>query len=696
MPPITLASKAIGYSVARSVCQGGKPSGYGDYGPWSDHPRLIAAEIRQAVAPDLSRAKIELRFGQVAGARALGANAMPWNWNPAVIDDLVMIASNHPDAADRHTPFHGFLVDADWQFGADNISLTYTAVSPAWRLHRDVLVYGRYMLSKAGDVTLYTGLPCEFNAGGKPNRKRGQEDPQIGQWQGASPSFGVPVFTHDGDPAARWWNFGRIMRYLMWRYNYYHAIPRGMFEFSTASGPQYPWVFNHIWTQAERKALVLEEPVVVSVEGMDLWTAMATVCQAAGYDMYEQITNGGGGSPVSTIKIVKKGAGRQRTVKHQAVARDGTMPALDIDKTNLFSASVAETSASCITRPVIAGGRYIVEITVELKSAWQSGGPAAAVVLEESRTKKRTTDWEKNYCKGGSDFDKYSGIFRLWDANTDGRYSGSPWNHDVPDMATLAGVAAGADTWPLMPYKPRLMLTRKSPNAESPSMGCRLEMGFFSGAAWTYVPLEPAGYDVMKDRLGIQLTVDNPSMITKGGLAKTGPLADSFPTYWNADPATIRMYLTISIATPDRVTMTPVWQPGAGTKFETTGWFDRKALGQQRWRSATSRAAAGVPGNSVDTVTSDTTHPDLRNVASAIQAANQDKMIEASLAVEWPDEDLELTDVVTRIEGIEKALAVNRGPATRFPRIVGRTLNLTADTHSMAIDLDSDRKAGVT
>ena len=87
---------------------------------------------------------------------------------------------------------------------------------------------------------------------------------------------------------------------------------------------------------------------------------------------------------------------------------------------------------------------------------------------------------------------------------------------------------------------------------------------------------------------------------------------------------------------------------------------------------------------------------DLATTAASLQAINQDRLIEASLAMEWLDlqADAPLCGVVSGIGGVEVPLGVNAGSSARYPRIVARTFDVASQ--QLILTLDTDRQLPVT
>lgn len=639
------------------------------WGPWREVETLLPAEVSNHAAPEFPRAKFRLNIG--------ATRKHVWRWeNEFAHEDRVMICSDHAKAGGRSILFDGFIADVDWTFDRDE-SMTVTAVSPAARLALDAnyIVHGRKMLDKAGTVRWYSGLSCHFNAGGRPNMHPIRQTDLGASLPGHSGSGsyqwskGVPVFTYDDDPAAVWWTAVDIFNYLQWRFNFAQS-----------------WVSNYIFSIADF-VHAKNYPVEVSIEGLNLWDALGAVADRAGYDVSENTGNDGEGKPTHGISILRRHTGAIRVVTHQPPNNDGTFPVLDTDDTNLFSASVAETTIPAIARPFIIGGVALFEVTVELGKAW----PTALAIpsgeqADPQASPRRNATYYSRYCVGGSSFLSYAAAGRLWDANTDGRYSAAPYSLSVPDMAALADCDAG--TWPPMPYRPAPCITELGATTRSSSRQSFVEVSFNAGSTWQ--PL--TGCRVLPDRLAIMITQANLAQIQASG--GNNPYQDNLFYKLVNDAANVKVRLTCSVVSPLRQYYCPARRTTAGTVFDQGRFFAQGQAGQVRL-VASSSVFYGQ-SYSTDEVTAEEATGDLRRIAQQVQNAAEDRFVEASMPIEWVDPPVRIGDVIEQVKGINYNLKVNCGPRKISPRVIGYTHLLEPSNYSTQIILDTDRKAGAT
>lgn len=662
------SNPAVESGIASAQAAAATTSGWYDF---EEVDTLIPMEVSNHVAPEFARAKMQLNIGVT--------RQDVWHWKDDFShEDRIMICSDHVEVADQDILFEGFVGDVDWSFDR-NESLTATAVSLAARLALDAdrIVYGRKMLDSNDVVRGYGNLPCHFNAGGRPNmhptiqKDLGAAIPESSTsgWHGC---YGVRVFTYDNDPDAAWWTPVDIFNYLQWRYNF----DQDWLSNALFSGDDYNYSANR--------------PIEVAVEGLNLWQALAAVGEQAGWDISEQTTNDGEGNPAHSISILRRHEGPVRVVTHQPVNADGTFANLDIDQTDLFSASIAETTVSSVARPYVLGGAALYEITVELGKAWNSTTLALPTgeLADPNASVKSQPNYYGRYCVGGGDFCTYADAGRLWDANTDGKYSASPYSLTVADVAALVGYDAGR--WPAMPFKPAPCLTALGSLTNGASRQTYVEVSFDAGTTWQ--PL--TGCSVLPDRLAIRITQANLAQI-KVISASSGANKYQDNLFYRLanDAANVKVRLTCTIVSPLRIYHCPARRTTAGTIFGQGRLFDRGQAGQVRSVSASSRFyGLGLPA---DEVTFDAADLTIKSIAQQIQDAAEDRFIEASLPVEWVDPPVRVGDVIERINGINYDLKVNCGPRKVSPRVIGYTHLLTPESYSTQIVLDTDRKAGM-
>lgn len=662
------------HGVRRSRAQGVSGNGSVVYGDWQDAPELFAIEIREVLFPNVHRAKIGLDLTQIGGHA--------WEWRQWIgIDDKIRIIrfEGGGESEEDKILFEGFLVDPAVQWGANNEGCTFTCVSFGYRLlaDKDSLVYGRWMMPAIGTPTPahFSGLPCEFNANGRPNCRRVLWNTGLSYWPDQADG-GIPIFTADNDPQAVWWTFEKAISYLQWMHN---------------RDEVYVSNYDGYGDSSERYA-----PIFCSVEGSSLAAALAAVADKAGYDVYEWVDY----DALHKIRPIKRHEGREVRLKKQPAGSTA-----DLTKTNLHTCTIAESSSSCVTAPTIVGGSRLYEITMELQQAWD---PSKLVAIDGWTIRKAEVggatrilqydDYCKRYVVGGMMFHQYADVGRLWDGNADNRYGGSPISLTIPNLATLAGET---ESWPLMPLPPLPMLSQRFNVYEESSPGRAIlsvdqsaevlvEIKWNGLGSPTWEPLPQCYYQVCPDRYGIRITHDNLAAIRPSiRIVDLWNLNRDFNLFEQllASTANISIRMTATVAGPNRHVQQPDRRSSGGTMFATTQYLDRGAVGQIRTRTAAALAVASTYYGMTGADECD--GAELIKVAAAVQEALEGRAYEAGLPIEWTDEDIELTDVIPEIAGIGYPL--RDSPTGKCPRVIAKTTLLTAETYSIQIATDTTR-----
>jgi hypothetical protein len=551
---------------------------------------------------------------------------------------MVRIVSD--GGANRKAAFQGFVVEGDWKFSAAQAGCRITCAGMTQRLLRDQVCVGRHMLGANGSEGLYRTLPCRFNAHGRPNCS----DKLAGTY--ACGGSAARAFTYDGDPDGTYWTGFQAVVYLLAVYN--------RTDLGAAT-----WSANPTFSAALSGDT---RPVYADCEWLSAWDALAAVCDAAGYDAWEAFTMNGD-DVVSTIHVAKRDEGTLRQLRHQALPAEG--PANLDDTTNLFSASIAESVASCVTAPLIVGSAPRRSCYIRLYRAWDKKFEDQINRLERFRVilpADKTNNYHRYYVVGGAEHKLgYENAYRRWDANTDGRYT-----HDLnlaeADVASACGFDTG--TWPRMPYPPL-------PNTDllGHDLPHRFELWMDGLNGWQ----PTGGFQVMADRLGIYINTEN--------------LADwedhDMMTRLLDDP-NAAFYLACEVASPQRKVLQATRRASAGTAFTTVAAFDRGILNENIKGTAKSKDAVGAKWKEEYPI-----------IAAMVQDVCEDRMVEASFELPWPEVEISLGDRLEKIEGIEYSLRSNSGAASRWPRVVGIELNLDVDSYNTQYTLSTDRKMPV-
>jgi len=624
-----------------------QPDGGSSYVASGPAAMFAPISLELAMAPAVARLRFAIQPDYLE---------MPWRWARQVVtDDMVELTGDQPSG--RVGAFSGFVVEAEWDYQASGGTCGVVAMGRAQRLLADVPVYGRWMNNGNGELFHATGLPCDFNAGGRPNR-RDRAEASGPELNGAV----TPLFTYDGDPAAMWWSATDAAQYLLAHYNLAET-----------------WLANPAFTSEQ---LADTRPITAAVEGQSLWEALAAVAGAGGYDVWEEYF-WADDEVDGEIRYQRRGAGSAYEIRHQQTAP--ARPAVTLKETNSFSARVAESVASCIAAPVVLGARRLTELSVFLFPIWTPLAVAYAPATDGPMILENDSDtpYARKFVVGGAEHADYQFIGRRWDANTDRYYSAAVYGEFIGQGLDMGLAVDGeAGSWPLMPHRPLPLISRLAHGVDV--------LAYWSPDAGEHT-YRLEGFRVLRDRLAIQITQPNLADIRYGD--KADKAAQNFFAALVADATKVQVHLRCSVAGPARSRFVGARRTAAGTQFATARAFDRGQAGGVRTVKPDQKApwygwASGAAGSTDES-------GDLSKIGAMIQDAAEDRAIEASLELPWPETAISLGDRIERIAGIDYKLGVNAGPALRYPRVVRLILNLTPQTYDTQIIVDTDRQAGV-
>ena len=319
-------------------------------------------------------------------------------------DRRVRIVRSAGDA-DKRIMFQGYIQPLTLQWQPSGQPLTVTCIDQGQeRIRTDpaAQILGRRMrkrpldewdANQPDDVEI-TGLPCTFNAGGRPNRTVKRYD--VMDRQGNTRKVGL--FTADGDPAAVYWSYLDALRYIV----YYYVERPGY----GVSGREL--LTDTVPLVAEPPRPYSSDPFVryitarmgeLSCQSMSVDEALAVLCDASGLH-YHVAARTAGTEPNWTYESYIRVLGIIETPSDtrpdtlmsrtrlmgvpnvRAIPRHrpyGTDASALVSATRIRAAalrSAAQTAALTIDRrrvdsPVFLGGRRRYEMTVLLRPWWQ-------------------------------------------------------------------------------------------------------------------------------------------------------------------------------------------------------------------------------------------------------------------------------------------------------------------------------------
>jgi hypothetical protein len=527
--------------------------------------RLVGDQRREGAVPASARYAYDFGVPQL-----FGATGTPNAWDEVLplaakgpytvaVDDRVVAFKLGPKGS--LTPVaDGFLraVQADASAGGEQATFECAAVPiRCW----DRPIYGLLMRdgpdlaavpaqapAPEDDQDLFVQLPVRFNPDGRPNCTPKDADHSVDPGDpsaDAYPVFVDPLIERDPDQR-RHWTLGGAVRYIMGYYNgdaYDYLGPNAIYahnyELDAIEGllqqvvpagageidPDDPDTFK-------------QEPILcpdVDVTGLSWPEAVERLIEPFGFALRFDMLDAGGGTldapglPVHNAVLYRRNApGPRKVLYQQAAIRPGPTQYLDLDRTNVPDLALARDD-SVENAWLAVGALAQYELSVVLAPLFEPDPADAATDAAKAKFRENNP---KEFWQGENSI-KYRefGAAEAGDGYYD--YILEAWS-DVGDVLDLAGVLDGFGGKPPRvtvrrrrpalrelvskdpegtPRRPELYIsTDYDPEGEWPtSQEPRLPPCIWNRdedrATWQKVE---HGWELLPDRLGIRITVDDP------------------------------------------------------------------------------------------------------------------------------------------------------------------------------------------
>lgn len=538
-------------------------------------PRLSAEEVVLESGERVSRARLTVQLGSDFGPRQARERFH------AGLRVVVRTDERVPGA--RHMLFDGTVAELDWSWSSDaestgRMSLVALGSGHGLTGQPGTGVFGRAVRSLeierglSSDSSRWesrsrhiSALRCLFNANGRGNRSA--EYLRVVSVGGQI--LRVPVFVDDGSVEGREWNFGEVLRYLVW----FHLPTEGpvgagnvweITQFLDAPGSAVPF----------GRAL-LECPRDLMCEATNLLEALTLVTARAGLRFHVETVNASG-LALSQLRVWDSSSGGQRHVRMGSKVWDpkavadvaGANESFDsfLERNNTHRGRSSWRRVTWVTSPMVIGGVKKYEISAELVPGWvpvgeldnvASGNVAAMKALALTEEVVRAggpevtgSDWYRRFHRRGDDFASYALVARAWVLNESGEYGGATYNRNAPfdsysafDLASAIGAdVTDAGRW--MRRRRRLLPFEESGEGKD-GEGVVVEVSFDSGQSWWEPGCE---IKVMADRCGIRLGCSNP---TELGAPGTDPAEQNM--WFSLIDGTFRVRIRALVESDERI-----------------------------------------------------------------------------------------------------------------------------------------------
>ena len=632
-------------------------------------------------------------------------------------DRLVVVGIT--DTGFARVLFDGFAQIPQVDLTPESQSVTFGAVGVASRCWDTPIGGARYRNADDPefdhiDTTMLTDLPTRFNPDREPNCT--PDDHDIGAADVGYPQFLDEKIVRDPDPRT-YWTIGKAVRYLLAVHNEQDASPLWV------RNPDFTTIDNVLKARKPRDDAEFYDPGDASTyESSDIivrdyeatgkaWPdAVAELCGFAGAVVRFELTQDEDGDPVTTLKCRRGDATKQAVATRDVyLDRPGV---LDVATTNVSELHVSRDSVNLVNAVAIETDPIQVEVSIVL-------GLGFSPLVGDEVDGMRNSFLSSALADASSD-DRAKYRLYVADEAGDGHY-------DFGTSAFVDGSGAALDMTDIfgkfddepsgLKYVKRLRpadghtLISKD-GAGKPRRATLCLSRDYAGAApavWDgtghWQPVT-GGWELLKDRFGIRVTIDDPEAWDIGAYAGDDPqnagkvlrgitsqANPSAPGAGVEHQNTKRFYLMLT-ALIDSDVMIPAEagkRDASPTKYErrrrvdAKDHFKQQVVAKNTWYNRT-----GEPINARDDTEKAQAH------AEAARSAQEFPTIAGSVTIPWLTNAYKLGDRIRRIAGRGVSFQTNAGndeEAPRYPYITAIDLEFSGERQATILRY-SDQRSG--
>src|SRR3990172_537095 len=297
--------------------------------------------------------------------------------------------------------------------------------------------------------------PAVFNFRGRPNRIQDPDELTWIQKTAYQPTLLAPVFTHDDDPAGRFWTVGEALASIlvMWLFGRLALPLTRHIDIESATAAALTAAASGTDGTGQFAGLTARIPEV-NVHGLGVLDAIDAVCQAGGFEFALEPTM------LTAIydrryilRLWHKGSGRGVWLE-LAPRGSSYSSAEDQAIENRESQILAMSDAGELVNEVFARGRSFIECKLVLKPLWNPSDVDGSTIdtnLQQTVTETLLTShsYYQRHVTGGSLYKGYGHVGRMWGIDclggiVDG-YTSGVYEHDIDgfDFVTELAVESG-------------------------------------------------------------------------------------------------------------------------------------------------------------------------------------------------------------------------------------------------------------
>lgn len=436
----------------------------------------------------------------------------PWVINPS---DRLTIQATKPDGT-KEILFDGKALDWEVVLSDREETVEVTAYGIA-KEEWSTPIPGQYARDGDAPATVsdvVTDLPASFNPKGEPNASPAESDAGTDPLK-KYPTFLDPLVIRSPD-VRRMWTLPMACAHILFKYNdetYIKNPARADLDVELVAkiptSDSTPFDPGNPGTYTPKDLIVADTPIT----GRDWPNAVNAMIQHFGFGMkFELTTDGATGAPINTLILYNPQEGTQKPILMQARGAN-----LDRALTNCPGATIHRKLSDVANEWWVQGRLQQYEVSVIL----QCGFPCAAADAADANALAVFERSDPSYTT--TNHDKYR--LYLFDETGEGHYA--PGSTTIVNTVQSLDAVLGAGNYVKRRRKALGDLITK--DEANKIQKARLAIstdyaasapGLWSGSG-TWQPVQ-GGWELLKDRLGIRITADNPNRWKIGESKVTG------------------------------------------------------------------------------------------------------------------------------------------------------------------------------
>lgn len=613
-------------------------------------------------------------------------------------DERIVVLATAPSGENR-VLFDGFAQAPRVDLDPNSQQVSFLAAGVAVRCW-DNPIGGRYERHaddpKRGEV-VSVDLPTRFNPGGQPNCTPDGYDVNQDDSTRRYPVFLDPGLERDPDPRA-YWTLGKFVRYILAVYN----------DESYVHNPDFTHLDELLQARTPRAGSGFVDPAGsgdytsedMSIRDFDAtnmaWPdALSLQLGYAGFGMRFVTGEDGAGEPRHEIEIYRKDAAGQAAPRRLELPSSGSE--LDPARCNVSALSLTRDARAIVNAVTVETRQRRVEVSVVLAPGFSpaAGDEAAANRTQFLRANLSTADGDarKKYRAYVAD-EAGDGH---WDASSAG------WVSKALDLSAIFPPSdKGKSTYVrrLRPGAGTLISTDSRGRSFKAQLALSRDYTGPTPAVWdgtgTWQPIA-GGWELLDDRLGILVTVEDPESWPIGDYTGTnpqepGPTLRGITSQANPAAPNTRFALRLTTVIEDDLMLPAVANPRPASPTAFT--LRRRVDARDHFGLETIAAGSLYNPDSEDVIARDDTDRAIAH-ARQLRASHEFPPLAGTVTIPSLITAFRVGDRIARINGRDVSFQTNlgsgQGESSIYPLIIGLSWDFTGERQSTTLEL-ADRR----